>query len=117
MVVKVLKGSSSVGLKSQSINRVQKGRKGSEKEREKRGGGRKRRAVKLLSAHDLQETKTFVIRARETDPRLEATKQIIVVADTLLAAESQINNQNQQPDWYAILQLAQYTQNLENIAT
>ncbi|XP_070662249.1 uncharacterized J domain-containing protein C17A3.05c-like [Malus domestica] len=65
----------------------------------------------------IQETKTFVIRARETDPRLEATKQIIAVADTLLAAESQINNQNQQPDWYAILQLAQYTQNLEIVAT
>ncbi|KAM1668343.1 hypothetical protein TB2_047203 [Malus domestica] len=86
MVVKVLKGSSSVGLKSQSINRV-------------------------------QETKTFVIRARETDPRLEATEQIIAVADTLLAAESQINNQNQQPDWYSILQLAKYTQNLEIVAT
>ncbi|KAM1650371.1 hypothetical protein ACFXTN_003086 [Malus domestica] len=66
---------------------------------------------------DPRETKTFVIRARETDPRLEATKQIIAVADTLLAAESQINNQNQQPDWYAILQLAQYTQNLEIVAT
>ncbi|KAB2603335.1 formin-J-like [Pyrus ussuriensis x Pyrus communis] len=74
-------------------------------------------AVKLLSAHDLQGTKTFAIRARETDPRLEATEQIIAVADTLLAAESQINNQNQQPDWYAILQLAQYTQNLEIVAT
>ncbi|XP_050125422.1 uncharacterized protein At4g38065-like [Malus sylvestris] len=57
------------------------------------------------------------LRARETDPRLEATEQIIVVADTLLAAESQINNQNQQPDWYAILQLAQYTQNLEIVVT
>ncbi|TQD93528.1 hypothetical protein C1H46_020875 [Malus baccata] len=74
-------------------------------------------AVKLLSAHDLQGTKTFAIRARETDPRLEATDQIIAVADTLLAAESQINSQNQQPDWYAILQLAQYTQNLEIVAT
>ncbi|KAM1908269.1 hypothetical protein ACFX14_027809 [Malus domestica] len=55
--------------------------------------------------------------ARKTDPRLEATEQIIAVTDTFLSAESQINNQIQQPDWYAILLLAQYTQNLEIVVT
>ncbi|KAM1400900.1 hypothetical protein ACFX2F_028119 [Malus domestica] len=44
-------------------------------------------------------------REATTDPRLEATEQIIAVADTLLAAESQINNQNQQPDCTARLAL------------
>lgn len=71
-------------------------------------------AVKLLTTRDLHGTKTFAIRARESDPRLGATDQIIAVADTLLAGESRINNQ---PDWYSILQLARRTHSLELVAT
>ncbi|PQP96068.1 uncharacterized protein Pyn_09677 [Prunus yedoensis var. nudiflora] len=74
-------------------------------------------AVKLLTTRDLHGTKSFAIRARESDPRLEATEQIIAVADTLLAGDSRISGHSQQPDWYAILQLAHYTQNLELVAT
>ncbi|KAM5548367.1 hypothetical protein ABKV19_000005 [Rosa sericea] len=71
-------------------------------------------AVKLLTTRDLHGTKSFAIRARESDPRLGATDQLIAVADTLLAGESRINNQ---PDWYAILQLAHRTHSLELVAT
>ena len=71
-------------------------------------------AVKLLTTRDLHGTKSFAIRARESDPRLGATDQLIAVADTLLAGESRINNQ---PDWYAILQLARRTNSLELVAT
>ncbi|KAL6209458.1 hypothetical protein ACLB2K_020400 [Fragaria x ananassa] len=71
-------------------------------------------AVKLLTSRDLQGTKSFAIRARESDPRLGSADQLIAVADTLLGGESRINNQ---PDYYAILQLARRTHSLELVAT
>ncbi|KAI8005811.1 Ubiquitin carboxyl-terminal hydrolase 15 [Camellia lanceoleosa] len=58
-------------------------------------------AEKLLAGRDLIGSKTFVIRARESELRLEAADQILAVADTLIAGEKWINNQ---PDWYTILQ-------------
>ncbi|KAL7002982.1 hypothetical protein U1Q18_004142 [Sarracenia purpurea var. burkii] len=71
-------------------------------------------AEKLLSGRDLVGSKTFAIRARESEPRLEAADQILAVADTLIAGEKRINNQH---DWYAILQLGRHAVDPELIAT
>ncbi|KAA8536410.1 hypothetical protein F0562_028888 [Nyssa sinensis] len=70
-------------------------------------------AEKLLTAHDLIGSKTFAIRARESDPSLEHAELILAVADTLLAGERRINNQH---NWYAILQLVRQTHDSELIA-
>lgn len=76
-------------------------------------------AEKLLMGHDLVGSKTFAIRARDSDPRLEAADQILAIADTLLAAEKQVvgNNGAQQPDFYAILQLVRFVQDTDHIAS
>ncbi|XAR72403.1 hypothetical protein NMG60_11019028 [Bertholletia excelsa] len=71
-------------------------------------------AEKLLAGRDLIGSKTFAIRARDSEPRLEAADQILAVVDTLIAGEKRINSQH---DWYAILQLARYTRDSELIAT
>lgn len=86
------------------------------------GGGNRAEALrwlsiaeKLLAARDFYGTRSFAIRARESDPIvLEAADRVIAVADTLLAAEGRINNQY---DWYGILQISQPTQSIELIAT
>ncbi|XP_047321797.1 chromodomain-helicase-DNA-binding protein 7-like [Impatiens glandulifera] len=70
-------------------------------------------AEKLLAGRDLVGTKTFAIRARESDPRFDAADLILAVADTLLASEKQINNQ---PDWYSILQLPTLCLDMDLIA-
>ncbi|KAI3770109.1 hypothetical protein L6452_01231 [Arctium lappa] len=76
-------------------------------------------AEKLLMGHDLVGSKTFAIRARESDPRLEAADQILAINDTLLAAEKRVvgTNGTQQPDFYAILQLVRFAQDTEHIAS
>lgn len=76
-------------------------------------------AAKMLIARDLHGARTFAIRARESDPRLEEPNQILAVADTLLAAETRIITAigNHHFDWYAILQLSRFTQSIELIAT
>ncbi|XP_059653247.1 uncharacterized protein LOC132300250 [Cornus florida] len=71
-------------------------------------------AEKLLTSRDLLGSKTFAIRARESDPRLEPADRILAVIDTLLAGDKRINNQR---DWYAILQLVCHTRDSELIAT
>ena len=86
------------------------------------GGGNRAEALrwlsiaeKLLAARDFYGTRSFAIRARESDPIvLEAADRVIAVADTLLAAEGRINNQY---DWYGILQISQPTHSMEIIAT
>ncbi|XP_058727112.1 uncharacterized protein LOC131598540 [Vicia villosa] len=70
-------------------------------------------ANKLLSARDLHGARSFAIRARESDPRFEATELLLAVIDTLLAGEVQIK---EHLDYYAILQTLRYTQNIEYIA-
>ncbi|CAK8530324.1 unnamed protein product [Lathyrus sativus] len=70
-------------------------------------------ANKLLSARDLHGARSFAIRARESDPRFEATELLLAVIDTLLAGEVQIK---EHLDYYAILQILRYTQNIEYIA-
>ncbi|XP_031262288.1 uncharacterized protein LOC116120477 [Pistacia vera] len=76
-------------------------------------------AEKVLSARDFHGARTFAIRARESDPRFDAPNHVLAVADTIIAAEPIINtvNGNQVHDWYAILQLARFTQSSELIAT
>ncbi|KAL8237530.1 hypothetical protein R6Q59_018611 [Mikania micrantha] len=76
-------------------------------------------AEKLLIGHDLVGSKTFAIRARESDPRLEAAEQILAIADTLLAAEKRVVGTNgaHQPDYYAILQLVRFVQDTDHIAS
>ncbi|KAK6945801.1 DnaJ domain [Dillenia turbinata] len=71
-------------------------------------------AEKLLAARDLLGSKSFAIRARESDPRLEEPYQILAVVDTLLAGSQPINNTLY--DWYGILQLHSRTQDFELIA-
>ncbi|XVF44847.1 hypothetical protein PTKIN_Ptkin02bG0156700 [Pterospermum kingtungense] len=66
-------------------------------------------AEKLLASRDLQGTRTFAIRARESAPIL--ADQILAVTDTLLTAQS-----NPQ-DWYGILQLAPLTQSMDVVAS
>ncbi|XP_061950103.1 uncharacterized protein LOC133673371 [Populus nigra] len=71
---------------------------------------------KLLAARDLHGAKSFAIRSRESDPRLyQFADQIIAVADTLLAGELCVEN-NHYYDYYTILQLGRFTQDLELIA-
>ncbi|KAJ6419229.1 hypothetical protein OIU84_029357 [Salix udensis] len=71
---------------------------------------------KLLSARDLHGAKSFAIRSRESDPRLyRIADQIIAVADTLLAGDLCVENNNYY-DYYAILQLGRFTPDLELIA-
>ncbi|XP_057487400.1 uncharacterized protein LOC130773469 [Actinidia eriantha] len=60
-------------------------------------------AEKLLAGRDLVGSKTFAIRARDAEPRLEAAEQILAVADTLIAGEKRIDCGDR--DWYAVLQL------------
>ncbi|KAK7246709.1 hypothetical protein RIF29_41579 [Crotalaria pallida] len=71
-------------------------------------------ANKLLSARDLHGARSFAIRARESDPRFDATELLIAVIDTLLAGEARISDHLL--DWYSILQVLRYTQNIEYIA-
>ncbi|XAR53026.1 hypothetical protein NMG60_11021411 [Bertholletia excelsa] len=70
-------------------------------------------AEKLLAGCDFVGSRTFAIRARESDPRLEAADQILTVVDTLIAGEKRINKQH---DWYAILQLPCRTGDSELVA-
>ncbi|KAL0454354.1 UNVERIFIED_CONTAM: Chaperone protein DnaJ [Sesamum latifolium] len=73
-------------------------------------------AEKLLSARDLMGSKSFASRARDSDPTLSPADQILAVADTLLAGDRRIGN-NQQ-DWYAILRLTpQQGRDAELVAT
>ncbi|KAK6143674.1 hypothetical protein DH2020_024022 [Rehmannia glutinosa] len=73
-------------------------------------------AEKLLSARDLMGSKSFASRARDADPTLSHADQILAVADTILAGDRRIGN-NQQ-DWYAILRLTpQQGRDSELIAT
>ncbi|PWA66239.1 hypothetical protein CTI12_AA332910 [Artemisia annua] len=76
-------------------------------------------AEKLLMSHDLVGSKTFAIRARESDPRLQSANQILAIIDTLIAAEKQIitNNNTHQPDYYAMLQVNQFVQDVQHITS
>ncbi|KAL3620979.1 hypothetical protein CASFOL_035891 [Castilleja foliolosa] len=60
-------------------------------------------AEKLLSARDLMGSKSFASRAREADPTLSPADAILAVADTLLAGDRRIGNN--QPDFYSVLRL------------
>ncbi|KAE9446975.1 hypothetical protein C3L33_21118, partial [Rhododendron williamsianum] len=71
-------------------------------------------AEKLLAGRDLVGSRTFAIRARESDPTLDVSDQILAVAETLIAGEKRIGNLY---DWYAILQLPHQTADLGLIAT
>ncbi|KAI4375595.1 hypothetical protein MLD38_013448 [Melastoma candidum] len=73
-------------------------------------------AAKLLATRDFQGTKTFAIRARDTDPSgsiHEAVDRILAVADTLILSSGDPSG----VDYYSVLQLPQLTQSLELIAT
>ncbi|KAK2983163.1 hypothetical protein RJ640_018508 [Escallonia rubra] len=70
-------------------------------------------AEKLLATRDLVGSKTFAIRARESDPTLEPADQILAVVDTLLASDKRINGQQ---DFYAVLQLFRCSHDPELIA-
>ncbi|GFS35102.1 chaperone DnaJ-domain superfamily protein [Actinidia rufa] len=71
-------------------------------------------AEKLLAGRDLVGCRSFAIRARESDPTLDAADQILAVSDTLIAGEKRIHHYH---DWYAILQLPHVTADLGLIAT
>ncbi|KAL5992668.1 hypothetical protein ACLOJK_013587 [Asimina triloba] len=59
-------------------------------------------AEKLLTSRDLINSKSFAVRAQQSDPTLDGPEQIIAIADVLIASQKRINNHM---DWYAILQL------------
>lgn len=70
-------------------------------------------AEKLLAARDLVGSKSFALRAQESNPNSEPSAQILAVVDTLFAGEKRINNHH---DLYAILQLPPSTHDWEIIA-
>ncbi|XP_010065719.2 uncharacterized protein LOC104452917 [Eucalyptus grandis] len=72
-------------------------------------------AAKLLATRDFHGARTFAIRVRESDPGLDLADHMLAVVDVLLAGESRVVSD--QPDWYAVLQLGHFTQNLELIAS
>ncbi|KAD6796403.1 hypothetical protein R6Q59_019808 [Mikania micrantha] len=59
-------------------------------------------AEKLLQSKDLNGCRDFALLAQETEPLLDGSDQILAVVDVLIAGEKKVNNQ---PDWYAVLQL------------
>ncbi|KAK4742344.1 hypothetical protein SAY87_000345 [Trapa incisa] len=71
-------------------------------------------AEKLLATRDYHGAKSFAIRARDSNPRLEAADRMLAVVETLLSGEHLINGK--QLDWYGILQLGRPTQSLDLIA-
>ncbi|PIN11305.1 hypothetical protein CDL12_16096 [Handroanthus impetiginosus] len=71
-------------------------------------------AEKLLRNKDYSGSRDFAILAQETEPLLEGSDQILAVAEVLLAAENKRLNNNQ-PDWYSILQIPQRTDEAELI--
>lgn len=71
-------------------------------------------AEKLLAGRDLVGSRTFAIRARESDQTLDVSDQILAVVETLIAGEKRIGSLY---DWYAILQLPHQTADLGLIAT
>ncbi|XP_055831572.1 uncharacterized protein LOC129900584 [Solanum dulcamara] len=73
-------------------------------------------AEKLLTNRDLVGSKSFVTRARESDPTIApATDQILGIVDTLNAGDKRINNHHF--DYYSILQIPHnQTQNVDFIA-
>ncbi|KAF3667881.1 putative clathrin assembly protein-like [Capsicum annuum] len=60
-------------------------------------------AEKLLTNRDLVGSKSFAIRAHESDPTLLPADQILAIVDTLIAGDKRINNQHL--DYYSILQI------------
>ncbi|KAI3460072.1 hypothetical protein Pfo_016735 [Paulownia fortunei] len=71
-------------------------------------------AEKLLRNKDFSGCRDFAILAQETEPLLEGSEQILAVAEVLLAAENKRLNNNQ-PDWYSVLQIPQRTDEAELI--
>ncbi|CAI9786235.1 unnamed protein product [Fraxinus pennsylvanica] len=71
-------------------------------------------AEKLLSARDLLGSKAFATRARDSDPTLLQAEYILAVIDTLIAGDRRINNN--QLDWYSILQAPHQCHDSELIA-
>ncbi|XP_058748067.1 uncharacterized protein LOC131620898 [Vicia villosa] len=60
----------------------------------------------LLQKRDLKGSREIAVLAQEADPLLEGSDQIIAIVDVLEAAEKPLNlNNNNNLDWYAILQI------------
>ncbi|XP_074275791.1 uncharacterized protein LOC141599617 [Silene latifolia] len=72
-------------------------------------------STKLLTTRDFLGSKTFAIRARESDPTNNLSDQILAVAETVLAGEKRVNP-SQQPDWYSVLQLPRLVRDPDLIA-
>ncbi|GER47792.1 chaperone DnaJ-domain superfamily protein [Striga asiatica] len=71
-------------------------------------------AEKLLRNKDYGGCRDFAILAQETEPLLDGSDQMLAVAEVLLAAENKRLNSSQ-PDWYAVLQIPQRTDEAELI--
>ncbi|GER40244.1 Dnajc14 protein [Striga asiatica] len=71
-------------------------------------------AEKLLRNKDYGGCRDFAILAQETEPLLEGSDQILAVAEVLLAADNKRLSISQ-PDWYAVLQIPQRTEEADVI--
>ncbi|KAI3685780.1 hypothetical protein L6452_35038 [Arctium lappa] len=60
-------------------------------------------AEKLLEEKDLNAARDFALLAQETEPLLDGSDRIMAIADVLIAADKQINDNHHH--WYAILQI------------
>ncbi|GJV47714.1 DnaJ domain-containing protein [Tanacetum coccineum] len=72
-------------------------------------------AEKLLLAHDFVGSKSFAIKAKDSDPTFQPADQILAIITTLLSAQKQAHNNTQQPDYYSILQVNQFVQDAQLI--
>ncbi|KAK1386258.1 hypothetical protein POM88_023993 [Heracleum sosnowskyi] len=72
-------------------------------------------AENLLKNHNLIGTKSYVLKAQESDPNSKSADQILAIVNTLVAGDKQISGNTL--DWYSILQLAPRTRDSEIIAS
>ncbi|KAL3634044.1 hypothetical protein CASFOL_021098 [Castilleja foliolosa] len=65
-------------------------------------------AEKLLLNKDYGGCRDFAILAQEAEPLLDGSDQILAIAEVLLASDNKRLNNNQ-PEWYSVLQIPQRT--------
>ncbi|KAA8530764.1 hypothetical protein F0562_005468 [Nyssa sinensis] len=67
----------------------------------------------FLSNRNFDGCRKYALRAQEHDPNIARAAHLLAVADVLAASETHITND--QPDWYAILLVTRYSEDLQLI--